>query len=99
LEDSLLYRVLEKVPTNISRKFRWKNPDLICVHNKFGIIVIEVDGAVHDRKVQKTLDRNELYISSGIKLIVLNIADIKFTNKTIFEVIDSEMTRVTCAKH
>jgi len=71
----------------------------MCIHNKFGIIVIEVDGGVHDRKVQKTLDRNELYISAGIKLIVLNIADIKFANKTIFEVIDTEMTRVTCAKH
>ena len=90
---------MENVPHSISRKFRWKNPDLMCVNNKFGIIVIEVDGAVHDRKVQKTLDRNELYISAGIKLIVLNIADIKFANKTIFEVIETEMTRVTCAKH
>lgn len=101
IEDGLLYRVLEAVPEKIFAKFRWKNPDLIYI-GKYGIIIIEVDGSVHDRKVQKTLDRNELYINAGIKLIVLNLANIKEINKTIFQVLDCEITKIMggqCAEH
>ena len=41
-----------------------KNIDLVCIDKDFGIIIVELDGAVHDLKVQKTLDRNSLYIEA-----------------------------------
>ena len=56
--------------------------------------IIEVDGAVHDRKVQKTLERNELFRSNGIKLIVVNLADLKELEINIYEYIDSEILRL-----
>lgn len=94
-EDGLIYRILEDVKINEKDKFRWKNPDLLCVHNKFGIIVIEIDGSTHDHKTEKTRERNELYINSGVKFIVLNIADIKIRNQTLYSALDSEMYRVS----
>lgn len=67
-----------------------KNPDLLWI-NKYGMWVIEVDGAVHDRKIQKTLARNELFISNGIKLIVVNLADLKELGVNIYDYIDDKI--------
>ena len=67
-----------------------KNPDLLWI-NKYGMWIIEVDGAVHDRKIQKTLARNELFISNGIKLIVVNLADIKELGLNIYDYIDDKI--------
>ena len=93
-EDGLIYRILESISYKEKDKFRWKNPDLLCISNKNGIIIIEVDGAAHDRKTEKTRERNELYINSGVKFIVLNLADIKEREQTLFEALDIEMTKI-----
>ena len=86
-----LYRVSESVGRQELSKFKWKNPDLICFDNQHGIIIVELDGAIHDRKVQKTLERNELFRGAGIKLVVLNIADIKEVGETIIGRLESDM--------
>jgi very-short-patch-repair endonuclease len=66
----------------------------LCVSNEFGIIIIELDGAVHDRKVQKTVERNVLFRGAGIKLIVLNIADIKEFGETLKDHLSQEMKKI-----
>ena len=86
-----LCRISESVGRKELDKFRWKNPDLLCIDKEYGIIIVELDGAVHDRKVQKTLERNELFRGAGIKLVVLNIADIKESGETIISSLESNM--------
>ena len=86
-----LYRISESVSKQELEKFKWKNPDLLCFDHQHGIIIVELDGAVHDRKVQKTIQRNELFRGAGIKLVVLNIADIKEVGETIIERLESDM--------
>ncbi len=67
-----------------------KNPDILWM-DKYGLWVIEVDGAVHDRKVEKTRKRNELFIKNHIKLIVVNLADIKELGLNIYDYIDDKI--------
>jgi len=71
-----------------------KNPDLLCVDKQHGVIIVELDGAIHDRKVKKTEERNNLFRGAGIKLVVLNIADIKECQETIIERLESEMLKL-----
>ncbi len=68
-----------------------KNPDLLWI-DKYGMWIIEVDGAVHDRKVEKTEKRNNLYLSNHIKLIVVNLAEIKFLKVNIYTYIDKRIS-------
>ena len=68
-----------------------KNPDLLWI-DKYGLWIIEVDGAVHDRKVEKTNKRNNLYLSNHIKLIVVNLAEIKFLKVNIYTYIDKRIS-------
>ena len=56
--------------------------------------IAEIDGAVHDRKVEKTNKRNELFRSNGIKLIVVNLADCNELGINIYEYIDKEVLRL-----
>ena len=70
-----------------------RNPDITWL-DKYGMWIIEVDGAVHDRKVQKTLERNELFRSNNIKLIVVNLANLKELEIDIYDYIDSEILRL-----
>ena len=86
-----LYRISESVGKQELSEFKWKNPDLLCFDNQHGIIIVELDGAIHDRKVQKTIERNELFRGAGIKLVVLNIADIKEVGETIIGRLESDM--------
>ena len=86
-----LCRISESVGKQELERFKWKNPDLLCIDKQYGIIIVELDGAIHDRKVQKTIQRNELFRGAGIKLIVLNIADIKECKETIIGKLESEM--------
>jgi hypothetical protein len=86
-----LCRISESVGRQELERFKWKNPDLLCIDKQYGIIIVELDGAIHDRKVQKTIQRNELFRGAGIKLIVLNIADIKECKETIIGKLESEM--------
>nr|AKH48311.1 hypothetical protein [uncultured marine virus] len=48
-----LYRISESVGRQELERFRWKNPDLLCVDKQHGVIIVELDGAIHDRKVKK----------------------------------------------
>lgn len=89
-----LCRISESVGRQELERFKWKNPDLLCIDKQYGIIIVELDGAIHDRKVQKTIQRNELFRGAGIKLIVLNIADIKECGKTIIGNLESEMLKL-----
>jgi len=70
-----------------------KNPDLLWI-DKYGMWIVEVDGAVHDRKVEKTNQRNELFRNNNIKLIVVNLADCKELELDIYDYIDSEILRL-----
>ena len=70
-----------------------KNPDLLWI-DKYGMWIAEIDGAIHDRKVEKTNKRNELFRSNNIKLIVVNLADCKELELDIYEYIDSEILRL-----
>jgi very-short-patch-repair endonuclease len=70
-----------------------KTPDLLWI-DKYGMWIVEVDGAVHDRKVEKTNKRNELFRSNNIKLIVVNLADCKELKLDIYKYIDSEILRL-----
>ena len=70
-----------------------KNPDLLWI-DKYGMWIAEIDGAVHDRKVEKTNKRNELFRSNNIKLIVVNLADCKELEINIYEYIDKEILRL-----
>jgi len=71
-------------------KVEIKEPDLLWI-DKYGMWIIEVDGAVHDRKVEKTEKRNNLYLSNHIKLIVVNLAEIKFLDINIYDYIDERI--------
>jgi hypothetical protein len=59
-----------------------------------GTIIIELDGRVHNVKVAKTDERNKLFRDAGIKLIVLNIADIGYHDETIWERCDFELMSI-----
>jgi hypothetical protein len=89
-----LCRIAESIGKAELQRFKWKNPDLLCVSNEFGIIIVELDGAIHDRKVQKTVERNVLFRGAGIKLIVLNIADIKEFGETLKDHLSQEMKKI-----
>lgn len=93
-EDGLLYRIDKQVGRNEVSRFTWRNPDLLCVSRSHGIIIVELDGAIHDRKVEKTKERNRLFRNAGIKLIVLNIADIRELGKTIKEELECQMLKI-----
>jgi len=93
-EYGYMCRLQQDVKYKDKDRFRWKNPDLICIHKDFGIIIVELDGAIHDKKVEKTIDRNMLYVSAGIKLIVLNIANIEFCGQTIEEKLQYEVLKL-----
>ena len=93
-EHGNLCRIAESVGKAELQRFKWKNPDLLCVSDQFGIIIVELDGAIHDRKVQKTVERNVLFRGAGIKLVVLNIADIKEFGETIQDHLAQEMKKI-----
>ena len=93
-EYGYLCRISESVGRKELERFKWKNPDLICCDKQYGVIIVELDGAIHDRKVAKTEARNELFRGGGIKLVVLNIADIKECNETIIERLECEMLHI-----
>jgi len=71
--------VREYVDRVTAEKYRGRirNPDLYFTHKEHGMFVIEVDGSIHDYKVEKTRQRNNQYILAGIRLIVVNLADLK----------------------
>ena len=92
-QDERMTAIVDNVKrSQVDYSYAIRNPDLMWF-DKYGCWIIEVDGAVHDRKVQKTLARNELFISNGIKLIVVNLADLKELGLNIYDYIDSEILK------
>lgn len=90
-KNGKLLSVLDHVKrSQVHESIEIKNPDLLWI-NKYGMWILEVDGAVHDRKTEKTRKRNELFISNHIKLIVVNISDIKELGINIYDYIDSQI--------
>ena len=92
-EKEKLYKWADSVSKEEVKEYIIKNPDLLIWYKTCGLVIIEVDGAVHDRKVAKTMERNRLYREANIKLIVINLADLKETNTTIEEYLDKELSR------
>ena len=91
--DNKLKSVKEYVTKADLNDHHVKNPDLLWI-DKYGMWIVEVDGAVHDRKVEKTLKRNELFRSNNIKLIVVNLADCNELEIDIYQYIDNEILRL-----
>ncbi len=89
--DKLLKIIKYVKKKHLGEGIEIKNPDLLWI-DKYGLWIIEVDGAIHDRKVEKTEKRNNLYLSNHIKLIVVNLAEIKFLKIKIYDYIDERIS-------
>ena len=87
-------KILREVRYDQMEGLRWKNPDLLCLHPKTGLWIIEVDGKVHNVEVAKTNKRNEIYKNAGIKYIVLDLELIKFKKIKIEEELDWKMMKL-----
>ena len=74
-------------------KWDFKNPDLILIDKKTNklILVIEIDGSVHDKKFLETEQRNEKYFMAGIPLLVINKLEI---TTTIFDLIYKKVSEI-----
>lgn len=92
-ENERLYKWTDVVTKEEAKKYIVKNPDLMLWYKTCGLVIIEVDGAVHDRKVGKTVERNRLYRDAGVKLIVVNLADVKERKQSIEDYLDQELTK------
>ena len=71
-----------------------RNPDLLLIDKKTKhlVLVIEIDGGVHDTKFYDTEERNDQYESAGISLLVISKLEIETTiidlvNKKVSEVL------------
>ena len=91
-ENEKLYKFSDHVTKEEVQKYIIKNPDIILWYKTCGMIIVEIDGAVHDRKVAKTVERNKLYRDAGLKLIVVNLADIKERKQSVEDYLDQELT-------
>ena len=72
-KDDILLGVGKNMPED--RICRFKTPDLMLINNNTNNLIccVELDGKVHDTVAfGNTLDRNELYETLGIPLVVLN---------------------------
>ena len=65
-------------------KYKIRNPDLILFdkNTKKLVMVIEIDGSVHDVHFLDTQNRNEEYFYAGVPLLVVNKFEI---DTTIFD--------------
>lgn len=93
-KNDRLLCILEKLKTSqVDKSYQIKNPDLLWI-DKYGTWIIEVDGSVHDRKVEKTNQRNELFLKNHIKLIVVNLSNIKYLKIDINHYIDDKISEL-----
>ena len=92
-EKEKLHKWTETVSKEDATNYIVKNPDIMFWYKTCGLVIIEVDGAVHDRKVAKTVERNRLYRDANLKLIVINLADIKERKMSIEDYVDIELER------
>jgi len=75
------YLGYQKTFNDVTRKYKVHNPDLILINKKTRklVLVIEIDGAVHDVHFLDTEQRNEDYYFAGVPLVVVNQRDITTT--------------------
>ena len=75
---------------NGNTKYKPRNPDLILIdkNTKKIVLIIEIDGGVHDTKISNTEDRNEEYIMANLPLLTINKLEIE---TTIFDLVDKKV--------
>ena len=98
-ETGTVRRITESVAYSEVNRFKWRNPDLLYIHKRRGLIVIEIDGSIHDKKTDKTSRRNKQYVAGHIKLIVINLTNVRATNRTLEEAIDWKMEKLLQEGH
>ena len=71
-------------------KYKPRNPDLILINKKTKkiVLIIEIDGSVHDKKFADTEQRNEEYFLAGLPLLTINKLEIE---TTIFDLVDKKV--------
>lgn len=84
------------VPNNM--KYKVRNPDLILIDKESNklVLIIELDGEVHDVHFFDTQQRNEEYFHAGLPFITLQPSEIK-TN--IFDLVTKKMGERLGAKN
>jgi len=92
--DGRVERILREVGHDTAKEYWWRNPDLLCIDKRRGLIIIEIDGSIHDRELAKTERRNEQYKQAGVHLIVLNIRDIKAKGIKLTDQLNWEMKKL-----
>jgi len=71
-------------------KYKPRNPDLILIDKKTNkiVLIIEIDGGVHDKKFADTEERNEEYVMARLPLLTINKLEIE---TTIFDLVDKKI--------
>ena len=71
-------------------KYKPRNPDLILIDKKTNkiVLIIEIDGGVHDKKFADTEERNEEYVMARLPLLTINKLEIE---TTIFDLGDKKV--------
>ena len=71
-------------------KYKPRNPDLILIDKKTNkiVLIIEIDGGVHDKKFADTEERNEEYVMARLPLLTINKLEIE---TTIFDLVDKKV--------
>ena len=62
-------------------KYKVRNPDIMIISkkNKGLLLCVEIDGSIHDVKVDETNERNEQYEDADIPLLPINKLEIETT--------------------
>lgn len=78
----------KNIPKGFVNKVR--NPDLIIIDKKTKklLLVIEIDGSIHDKKFFDTEERNEEYFFAGVPLLVISKLEIE---TSIFDLVDKRL--------
>ena len=72
-------------------KYKPRNPDLILIDKKTKkiVLIIEIDGGVHDKKFADTEERNEEYVMARLPLLTINKLEIE---TTIFDLVHKKVS-------
>lgn len=75
---------------NGNPKYKPRNPDLIIINKNTNqlLLVIEIDGSVHDVHISETEERNEEYRYAGVPLLVIDKREIE---TTIFDLVHKKL--------
>jgi hypothetical protein len=66
----------EVVTYNDAHLYKFLRPDII-VEKPGAFCLIEIDGPIHDKKTQVTINKVEVYENAGIRYKIANKADLK----------------------